>query len=113
MPGSSAFKIRISNFASDNLEQIHFYISKIELRPIVANQVVRAIQTKILDSIPNYPFRYPECPARRTSGKIYRQAMVKNYKIIFRIDQEVISIIGVVHASRSKEYIKKIPAGTP
>lgn len=50
----------LGNYATYNLEQIHFYISEIKLHPIMANQVVRAIQTKILTSIPNYPFRFPE-----------------------------------------------------
>jgi mRNA-degrading endonuclease RelE of RelBE toxin-antitoxin system len=110
MPGPPAYQVRISNYAFSNLEEIHFYISYIDERPITANQVIDEIQKSILVSIPKYPFRYPECPARRTLKKMYRQAIVKNYKIIFKIEDNLISVIGVVHSSRSRNFIKRIPA---
>jgi plasmid stabilization system protein ParE len=110
MPEPPAYQVRISNYAFSNLEEIHVYISYIDERPITANQVIDAIQNSILVSIPKYPFRYPECPARRTIKKMYDQAIVKNYKILFKIESNLISIIAVVHSSRSRNFLKGIPA---
>lgn len=90
MPNASQFEIRISNFAFKNLTQIHHYLSKDEQQPITANQVVKAIEKAIVESIPVHPYRYPECPARRTVNRIYRQALVNNFKVIFKISNKLI-----------------------
>jgi plasmid stabilization system protein ParE len=110
MPRTSKYEVRISNYAFSNLKEIHHYIAFSNFRPEVAADVVSAIENKILKDISIFPFYFPECPARRTKAKLYRQALCKNYKIIFKIDQEIISIIGIVHNSRSKSFIKRIPS---
>lgn len=110
MPTASKYELRISNYAFFNLREIYQYISHIDFRPSVASEVVLAIENKIIRDIACFPFYFPECPARKTRGKIYRQALCKNYKIIFKIDRETISIIGIVHSSRSRSFIKRIPS---
>ena len=109
MPGTSKYEVKISNYAFGNLQEIYHYIAFIDFKPLTAADVVSSIENKILIDIPNFPFYFPECPARRTKRKLYRQATCKNYKIIFRVDFETISIIGIVHSSRSKSFIKRIP----
>jgi mRNA-degrading endonuclease RelE of RelBE toxin-antitoxin system len=110
MPDASQFEIRVSNFAFKNLIQIHHYISEIEQQPITANLVVKTIEKTIIELIPVHPHRYPECPSRRTVNRIYRQAFVKNFKVIFKLTDKIILIIAIIHSSRGKSYIKKIPA---
>lgn len=107
---TSQYEVRISNYAFCNLEEIYQYIAFNDFKPTVASEVVAAIESKILKDIPSFPTFYPECPARRTKSKIYRQAMCKNYKVIFKVEGKVISIIGIVHSSRSASFIKKIPS---
>jgi hypothetical protein len=109
MPTPSQFQIRISQLAFDHIAQIHSYISKVDYKPSVTDNVLKAIEHSILHSIPKNPYKFPECAARRTLARMYRQALVKNFKVIFSVRSEVITIIGVVHASRSKSLIKKLP----
>ena len=113
MPTASKYEVRISNYAFFNLREIYQYISHIDFRPSVASEVVLAIENKILRDIACFPFYFPECPARKTRGKIYRQALCKNYKIIFKIDRETerpFQLLGLCTAHgvevSSKEFLQ-------
>jgi plasmid stabilization system protein ParE len=109
MPRTSKYEVKISHYAFINLEEIYHYIAFIDFRPLTASEVVSAIENKILNDISSFPFYFPECPARRTKRKSYRQALCKNYKIIFKIEITTILIIGIVHSSRSRSFVKRIP----
>lgn len=109
MPQSTKFQIKVNKLAFLQLQQLHFYISKIDHRPLVADEVVNCIERVISKSIADNPYKFPECAARRTHQKIYRQAVIKNFKIIFRIIETTVTIIGIVHSSRSKSFIKRMP----
>jgi|LNFM01.1.fsa_nt_gb hypothetical protein len=109
MPNTSHYEVKVTNYAFDNLTEIHRFISEVEQKPITANQVIESIEKTISELIPVQPYRYPECPARRTQKRMYRQALIKNFKVIFRITEKMILVIAIVHASRGKSYIRKIP----
>jgi hypothetical protein len=69
MPEPSKLQIKITNQAFQHLAQIHFYISKVDFRPLVADQVLAVVEKIILTSIPKSPYKYPECAAKRTYQK--------------------------------------------
>ena len=109
MPNTSHYEVKVTNYAFDNLTEIHRFISGVEQKPITANQVIQSIEKTISELIPVHPYRYPECPARRTQKRMYRQALIKNFKVIFRITDKLVLIIAIVHSSRGKRFIRKIP----
>lgn len=77
-----------------DLDNIYNYISETLLEPGTALKLVKEIELEIL-SLEQFPNR---CPLRRVgayAGKGYRQLFVKNYTVIFRVDEVEKTVIVV------------------
>lgn len=80
------YEVRLMNQALRDLDDIYAYIAGNLLEPGVAAEMVDALESEIL-SLEYLPYR---CPERRTgffTNSGYRQLMVKNYIVIYRIDE--------------------------
>lgn len=80
------YEVRLMNQAMRDLDDIYAYIAGNLLEPGVAAEMVDALESEIL-SLEYLPYR---CSERRTgsfANSGYRQLMVKNYIVIYRVDE--------------------------
>ncbi len=96
------YSVKLMSRAIDDLEDIYVYIAKNLLEPETALNIVEAIESEILN-LDSMPYR---CPERRNglyANKGYRQLLIKNYIIIFRVDEKSKTVIIVtVRYSKSQ-----------
>ena len=81
------YKIFLSNGAKEELDEIYGYIASALKEPGTAAAMVDEIETAIL-SLKQMPYRYPERQIGLFARKGYRQLIVKNYLVIYRVDEE-------------------------
>ena len=95
------YEVKILSKALRDLDSIYAYIARSLLEPDVAASLINELEDQIL-SLEYMPYR---CPERRTgayAGKGYRQLLVKNYTVIYRIDESAKEVLIVtVRYSRS------------
>lgn len=80
------YEVRLMNQALQDLDEIYGYIASSLQEPEVAAELLDALESEIL-SLEYLPYR---CSERRTgsfANSGYRQLMVKNYIVIYRIDE--------------------------
>lgn len=94
-------KLRITENAVDNLEEILFYLEFIKYSPDSAKRVKAKIIRKIKKNILIHPFSYRECEEITTKTKIYRKALCSPYWIIYKVKPFEIIILGFIHTSQS------------
>ena len=86
-----------------DLDGIYAYIAKTLLEPGTAINLVEEIEREIL-SLEHFPNR---CPLRRIgvyANKGYRQLFVKNYTVIFRVDEADKTVIIVTVRYSSSQF---------
>ena len=100
------YKIQYLIAAINEITDISHYIS-VELdSPDAANSVVEMILSAIY-TLADFPYAFPTITLSLKKGKFaYRKLVVKNYIVIFRVNQRqrMIYIDHVVHARR--DYVK-------
>ena len=80
------YEVCLMNQALQDLDEIYVYIASNLQEPGVAAELLDALESEIL-SLEYLPYR---CSERRTgsfANSGYRQLMVKNYIVIYRIDE--------------------------
>lgn len=64
---------------------------------------------RIVNDIMQFPETYPPEPFLYTKNNLYRFAKVmKSWKIIFKVSNEFIVFLGIVHTARNPEEIQKL-----
>ena len=95
------YEVRLMNQALQDLDEIYGYIARNLQEPGVAAELLDALESEIL-SLEYLPYR---CSERRTgsfANSGYRQLMVKNYIVVYRIDEAHKQVLIVtVHYARS------------
>ena len=96
------YEVRLMNQALQDLDEIYGYIAKNLQEPRAAAQLLDALESEIL-SLESMPYRCSErrCGSFANSG--YRQLMVKNYIVIYRVDevQKQVLVVTVRYARSS------------
>ena len=84
--------------ASTDLKQVHDFIARDSARYARATVEKITAAAKRLGRFPQLGAIVPEL-----SGLVYRQIIVGNYRVIYRVSKDTIEvfIVGVIHASRS------------
>lgn len=80
------YQVMLMGRALRDLDGIYHYIAQNLLEPGTALNLVNEIESEIL-SLEQFPNR---CPLRKSgayANKGYRQLFVKNYTVIFRVDE--------------------------
>ncbi len=95
------YEVRLLNRALQDLDDIYGYIARTLAEPGTATELIDTLESEIL-SLEYLPHR---CPVRRSGAYAkdgYRQLMVKNYIVIYRINEaEKQVIIVTVRYARS------------
>jgi plasmid stabilization system protein ParE len=101
----TTYQVVISPNAITNINEITGYIAFINQQPLNAIKVGDAI-FQAIDKIGERPYIFKECELIPTKNKIYRQARCLSWYIIYKIRNNQIKILGVIHSSRKPSKIK-------
>ena len=80
------YKVKVNPRAINELDHIYEYIANEKLAPENAKGQVDRIKKSIL-SLDTFPPSHPARNEGRDAGKSYRQLLIDNYIVIFRIDE--------------------------
>lgn len=102
------YKVVISSKAYRDLDDIYSYIKKELLVPNTALKLVEEIEERIL-SLYLFPYRGVERKTGVYSNKGYRQIIVKNYTIVYRVEESTKRVVIItVKYSPSAFWLKYI-----
>ncbi len=82
----ASYAVRLMSRAVRDLDEIYGYIAHSLLEPVAALGIVDDIERAIL-SLEEMPYRCPERRMGPFADKGYRQLLVGNYTIVYRIDE--------------------------
>ena len=88
------YQIKLMTRAQRDLDGIYAYIAGTFLEPGTAVKMIEALEEGII-SLESMPYRYPERKRGIYANKGYRQLFVKNYTIVYRIDEVSKSVLVV------------------
>lgn len=101
------YSLRITEAALQNIDEITGYIAFIRHEPLNAIRVGNNIFDTI-DRIERNPHSFRECEEIPTVSKIYRKAVCLSWLIIYKIKQEEVIILGIIHSSRKPSRINAL-----
>lgn len=104
---STAYSIRITDNAQQNINDITGYIAYIKYLPLNAIRVGDKI-FETIDYIEKNPLAFRECEEIPTKNKIYRKAVCMSWLIIYKIKPTEIVILGIIHGSRRSSRIRSL-----
>ena len=80
------YKVKVNPRAISELDRIYKYIADDKLSPQNARGLVDRIKKAVLN-LDTFPQSHQERNEGRYAGKGYRQLLIDNYVVIFRIDE--------------------------
>jgi plasmid stabilization system protein ParE len=99
-------RIEISEFAERELKaECFYYIEHYSER--YAERFRIEFYKQVATILP-HPFKYPECRYLPTKSKTYRNIVLGNYLIIFRIKVKVVQVLTLFHTKQHPYKIKQI-----
>ena len=91
--------------ASESLKGITLYIK--EESPTAAKKVRTEI-LKLAASLKKFPERFSIEPYLENKGNEYRSVTIWSYKIIYRVGENEVRILEIIHTSRNTTVIEAI-----
>ena len=91
------YKVNISRNAQNDLEQIFFYIAEDSIDN--AKKFILELEKKIY-SLDTFPERFALIPENIFFGTSYRHITHKKYRLIYKINNDAISILRVIHGAK-------------
>ncbi len=96
------YKLRITNDAKCDIEDIISYIVNELKNPIAADNLLTEIESNF-DTISYNPLAFPLCNDKRLRDCGYRKITVKNYIVFYRVDEinPTVYIMRVIYGRRN------------
>ena len=96
------YSVLLSPKAARDLEEIWRYVTDAFQERSTADALLDSIETAVL-SLESLPYRCPERRVGAFKGRGFRQMIVHNYIIIYRIDEETktVTVYTVVYSGRN------------
>ena len=88
------YHVKLMPRARRDLDGIYAYIAERFLEPQTAKSMIDTLEDEIL-SLETMPYRCSERRRGIYAGKGYRQLFVKNYAVVFRIEETTKTVIVV------------------
>ncbi|MCY7311941.1 MAG: type II toxin-antitoxin system RelE/ParE family toxin [Chitinophagaceae bacterium] len=104
---ATAYKVRLSDNAVHNIDEITSYIAIVNHQPMNAVKVGDALFATI-DQIELRPYAFKECDLLPTKSKLYRQALCLSWYIVYKIADTQIIVLGIIHGSRKPSKRKAL-----
>ena len=97
------YQIKLTTRARRDLDGIYAYIAGTFLEPGTAIKMIEALEEGII-SLESMPYRCPERKRGIFANQGYRQLFVKNYSVVFRVDESSKSVIVVTVRYSASEF---------
>ena len=96
------YKVKVNPRAIRELDHIYEYIANEKLAPENAKRQVDRIKKAVLN-LDTFPQSHQERNEGRYAGKGYRQLVIDNYIIIFRIDElnKIVYVVTIQYQGRN------------
>lgn len=94
---TETYRVLLTRHAENDLAGIYDYIAADS--PANAAAFVREIEQKVL-SLASLPERAPLIPENVLLGTAYRHLVHGNYRIVFRIREDTVVVLRVIHGAR-------------
>ena len=96
------YKVKINPRAIHELDGIYQYIASEKLTPDNAKGQIDRIKKAILN-LDTFPQSHQERNEGRYAGKSYRQLLIDNYIVIFRIDEtnKIVYVVTIQYQGRN------------
>lgn len=86
------YSVKLMSRALRDLDGIYEYIAQTLVEPEAAQKLIDELESEIL-KLSSMPRRFPQRRAGMYAGKGYRNLFVKNYTVVYRIDEESKTVI--------------------
>ena len=100
-----AYKLIISDYATDDLEEIIRYITENLSNPTAAASFMDEVE-KCYENLACMPAMYEQCRLPRFKKDGYRRAVIKNYVMVYRINEAESKVIILRFFYGSRDYEK-------
>lgn len=97
------YSVRLISCALRDLDGIYSYIAKTLLEPNTALKLVEQIEREIC-SLESMPYRWPKRMRGIYANRGYRQLLVGNYTVIYRVDEAAKQVIVVTVRYSPSEF---------
>ena len=88
------YNVMLTDRALRDLDTIYAYIARTLQEPGTALHLVETLEQEIM-TLETMPYRCPERKTGAYADKGYRQLLVKNYTVIYRIDEKMGAVVVV------------------
>ena len=95
------YAVKLTERALHDLDSIYAYIANTLLEPETASHLVDTLEDGIL-SLERLPYRYPERKVGVYANRGYRQLLIQNYTVIYRVieSEKTVVIVTVCYSRR-------------
>lgn len=97
------YQVKLTPRARRDLDGIFAYIAEVFHEPETAAALLDALEEGLL-SLETLPYRGPERRRGIYANKGYRQLFVKNYTVVYRVDEETKTVIVVTVRYSASEF---------
>ena len=91
------YRVEVGLAAQLDIKSIKAYIARD--KPMAAEEWTKRAREKVL-SLDSFPQRSEVVPEWRVAGKDIRHLLLGNYRIIYRVGEDVVYVLRVIQASR-------------
>jgi plasmid stabilization system protein ParE len=91
------YNVNITKTAEIDIEEIRQYISNDSIPN--AKKFIHAVEDKI-QTLEKFPQRCPIIPESELLGLEYRHLIIENYRIIFKLEKNIVYVMRAVYSSR-------------
>ena len=101
------YELIISDRADELTDRLTFYLLNNLKNPTAASHFLDELDS-VYDRLTDNPYQFPESPDEYLFLQGYREALFETmqYKVVFRIDNQQVLIVGVFHTR--EDYRRKI-----
>ena len=101
------YKLIISEFAHQDLDNIISYIAVKLANPTAAVNLLNEVD-KCYNYLKNNPLMYEKCQDKNLKKENYRKALIKNYVLIYKVNEntKTVSIMRIFYGAQN--YIELI-----
>ncbi|ACV61549.1 plasmid stabilization system [Desulfofarcimen acetoxidans DSM 771] len=101
------YKLVVSELAHEDLDNIVAYIVVELANPIVAANFLDEVE-KYYGYLKNNPFMYERCHDAHLEKETYRKATIKNYVLVYKVDEPNRVVIIYRFFYGAQDYVKLI-----
>lgn len=101
------YKIVITELAHQDLENIVSYIAVQLANPIAAGDFLDEVD-KCYSYLKNNPIMYEKCQDKRLDKEGYRKALIKNYVLIYKVNESTQTVNVMRFFYGAQDYINLI-----